>query len=122
MENIEKLLEMLPEGYEAAAKETGAFGRKREITSVYDLLMLVFLYVAHGLSNNDEDVLIIVARPMSRDTMRCPLCGKRCKGYDSSRKKFRQIPLYLSKFTFTIQTHVPNFFSRVCLDSLQYIS
>jgi len=41
MENIEKLLEMLPEGYESAAKETGAFERKRGITTVSDLLMLV---------------------------------------------------------------------------------
>ena len=56
MENVEKLLEMLPEGYEAAAKETGAFGRKREITSVSDLLMLVFLYVAHGLSHLEVSV------------------------------------------------------------------
>ena len=41
---------MLPEGYEEAAKETGAFKRKREITTVTKLLTLVFLYVAHGLS------------------------------------------------------------------------
>jgi transposase len=35
---------------------------------------------------NDEEILVIKARPMSRDTNRCPKCGKRCKGYDSSNK------------------------------------
>jgi len=49
MGNIEKLLEMLPEGYEKAANETGALKRAREIKTAFDLLMLVFLYVAHGL-------------------------------------------------------------------------
>jgi transposase len=37
----------------------------------------------------DEDVLVVKARPMSRDTNRCPKCGKRCKGYDSSSKMRR---------------------------------
>jgi len=41
MGNVEKLLEMLPEGYEEAAKETGAYKRKREIETVADLLKLV---------------------------------------------------------------------------------
>ena len=50
MENIEKLLEKLPEGVEKAANETGALKRRREIKTAYDLLMLVFLYIAHGLS------------------------------------------------------------------------
>jgi len=56
MENIEKLLEMLPEGYEKAAKETGAFKRAKEVKTAYDLLMLVFLYVAHGLSHLEVSV------------------------------------------------------------------
>lgn len=34
----------------------------------------------------EEEILVIRARPMIRDTHRCPLCGKRCQGYDSSRK------------------------------------
>jgi len=38
---------------------------------------------------NDEDVLVIQARPMSRDTKRCPKCGKHCNGYDSSNKARR---------------------------------
>ena len=56
MENIEDLLEMLPEGYEEAARKTGAYTRKREIETVYDLLMLIFLYVAHGLSHLEVSV------------------------------------------------------------------
>ena len=56
MENIEKLLEMLPIGYEKAAKETGAFQRAKEVKTAFDLLMLVFLYVAHGLSHLEVSV------------------------------------------------------------------
>ena len=56
MENVEKLLEMLPKGYEDAGRETGAFKRKREIETVSDLLMLIFLYVAHGLSHLEVSV------------------------------------------------------------------
>jgi len=35
---------------------------------------------------NEEEILIIRARPLVRDTFRCPHCGKVCKGYDSYRK------------------------------------
>ena len=37
-------------------------------------------------SIGEENVLIIRARPLSRDANRCPKCGRRCTGYDSSRK------------------------------------
>ena len=37
-------------------------------------------------SNENEETLIIPARPLKRDTQRCPLCGKRSQGYDSSSK------------------------------------
>ena len=57
MENIEKMLEMLPGGYEEAANETGALTRRREIRTAYDLLMLVFLHVAHGLSHLEVSVV-----------------------------------------------------------------
>jgi len=39
--------------------------------------------------NNEEEVCIIAARPLSRDTNRCPICGKRCPGYDLTFKKKR---------------------------------
>jgi hypothetical protein len=57
MENIKKLLEMLPGGYEEAATETGALKRKREIKTAFDLLMLVFMYVAHGMSHLEVSVV-----------------------------------------------------------------
>ena len=57
MENIEKLLEMLPDGYEEAAWETGALKRRREIKTAFDLLTLVFMYVAHGLSHLEVSVI-----------------------------------------------------------------
>jgi len=50
MENIEKIIEKLPEGYEKAAKETGAFVKKREIKSVKELLLLIFCYIIYGRS------------------------------------------------------------------------
>jgi transposase len=34
----------------------------------------------------EEEILVIRARPMSRDQSRCPKCGKRCPGYDSATK------------------------------------
>jgi len=50
MENIEKIIEKLPEGYEKAATETGGFKQKREIKTVNDLMRLIFLYIVNGLS------------------------------------------------------------------------
>ena len=35
---------------------------------------------------SEEETLIIRAQPQKRDTNRCPLCGKRCPGYDSASK------------------------------------
>ena len=37
-------------------------------------------------TTDKEDMLIVCAKPPSRDTRRCPICGKRCQGYDSSSK------------------------------------
>jgi hypothetical protein len=57
MENIEKMLELLPAGFEKAANETGALKRKREIKTAADLLRLVFLYVVQGLSYLEVSVI-----------------------------------------------------------------
>ena len=40
-------------------------------------------------ANNEEEDLVIRARPFSRDTLRCPHCGKRSQGYDMFRKTRR---------------------------------
>jgi len=37
----------------------------------------------------DNELLIIRVRPYSRETSRCPYCGKRCPGYDSKDKMRR---------------------------------
>ena len=34
----------------------------------------------------EEEILVIRTRPMSRSQNRCPICGKRCPGYDSATK------------------------------------
>ena len=57
MENIEKMLKMLPQGFEEAATKTGALTRRREIKTAADLLTLVFLYVAHGFSYIEISVI-----------------------------------------------------------------
>ena len=38
---------------------------------------------------NEDEQLVIKARPLSRDRHRCPICGKRCQGYDSGTKTRR---------------------------------
>jgi len=37
----------------------------------------------------EEDICVIQARPLSRDAHRCPVCGKRCPGYDSANRTRR---------------------------------
>jgi len=39
--------------------------------------------------DTEEDICIIRARPLSREMHRCPLCSKRCPGYDSASKTRR---------------------------------
>ena len=50
MENIKEMLEYMPEGYEIAARSSGAMERAREIKSARDLLMLCLVYLYKGLS------------------------------------------------------------------------
>jgi hypothetical protein len=57
MENIEKIMEKLPEGYEQAAKETGAFKQAREVKSGRDLMHLILLYIVHGMSYIEVSVV-----------------------------------------------------------------
>lgn len=54
-----------------------------------------------------EDTLIIKARPMSRDTKRCPKCGKRYKGYDSSDKVRRWRSLDFGSYRVYIEAVAP---------------
>jgi transposase len=56
---------------------------------------------------NDEDTLVIRARPMSRDMNRCPKCGKRCKGHDSSGKVRRWRSLDFGSHRVYIEAFAP---------------
>jgi hypothetical protein len=47
---FENLLALLPEGWEAAAKETKAFQRGRGVGSAKDLLRIILLYLTEGVS------------------------------------------------------------------------
>ena len=38
---------------------------------------------------DEEDSLVVRARPFSRESKRCPDCGRRCQGYDSTAKARR---------------------------------
>jgi len=56
---------------------------------------------------NDEEILVIKARPMSRDANRCPKCGKRCKGYDSSTRLRRWRALDFGSYRVYIEAFAP---------------
>lgn len=56
---------------------------------------------------NDEEILVIKARPISRDTNRCPKCGKRCNGYDSSSKVRRWRSLDFGSYRVYIEAFAP---------------
>ena len=47
---FEQVLRFLPEGWEAKAKELGAFKRARGIQTVEELLRLILLYLTEGKS------------------------------------------------------------------------
>jgi transposase len=55
----------------------------------------------------DEETLVIKARPMSRDTKRCPKCNKRCKGYDSTNKERRWRSLDFGSYRVYIEAFAP---------------
>ncbi|MFP3089728.1 hypothetical protein LQZ21_05315 [Treponema sp. TIM-1] len=55
---FEQLVALLPEGWQAKAKELGAFERAREIKSPEDLLRLIFLYLTEGKSFAETSALV----------------------------------------------------------------
>jgi hypothetical protein len=59
--NFERLLSVMPEGWEDKAKELGALVRGREIKSALDLLRLVFLYLTEGKSFSGTAALLHLA-------------------------------------------------------------
>jgi hypothetical protein len=59
--SFERLLSVLPDGWQSKAKELGALQREREITNAIDLLRLVFLYLTEGKSFNGTAALLQLA-------------------------------------------------------------
>ena len=55
---FEELLQLLPEGWEAKAKELGALQRAREIKTAEELLQLILLYLTEGKSFRGTSALI----------------------------------------------------------------
>ncbi|MDR2602003.1 MAG: hypothetical protein LBC53_06080 [Spirochaetaceae bacterium] len=56
--SFEQLLSVMPDGWEAKAKELGALARGREIKNALDLLRLVFLYLTEGKSFSGTAALL----------------------------------------------------------------
>jgi transposase len=56
---------------------------------------------------NEEEMLVVRARPYSRDAFRCPHCGKACKGYDSYGKVRRWRSLDLGSTRVYIEAAAP---------------
>jgi hypothetical protein len=57
-DRFKQLLKLLPEGWEAKAKELGAFQRSREIKTPEELLRLILLYLTEGKSFAGTSALI----------------------------------------------------------------
>ena len=56
--NFERLLSVMPPGWQNKAKELGALLRGREIKKAIDLLRLVFLYLTEGKSFSGTAALL----------------------------------------------------------------
>ena len=56
---------------------------------------------------NEEESLVIFARPFKRDRLRCSHCGKRCQGYDSFRNTRRWRSLDLGSMRVYIEGFSP---------------
>jgi hypothetical protein len=59
--SFERLLPVMPEGWQDKAKELGALSRAREIKKAIDLLRLVFIYLTEGKSFRGTAVLLKLA-------------------------------------------------------------
>jgi len=57
--------------------------------------------------DTEEDICVIQAHPLSRDTHRCPICSKRCPGYDSTLRTRRWRSLDFGKQRVYIESKAP---------------
>lgn len=58
-------------------------------------------------ADEKEEILVVKVRPLVRDRLRCPHCGKRCQGYDSSKKLRRWRSLDLGSTRVYIEAPAP---------------
>jgi transposase len=58
-------------------------------------------------TDKDDEILIVKVQPFVRDKFRCPHCGKRCQGYDSSKKARRWRSLDLGSTRVYIEASSP---------------
>ena len=56
---------------------------------------------------SEEETLVIQAQPQSRDANRCPICQKRCPGYDSASKTRRWRSLDFGTMRVYIEANAP---------------
>lgn len=55
----------------------------------------------------DEEIFIVRAKPPSRERNRCPKCGRRCIGYDSTHKERRWRSLDFGSMRVYIEAYAP---------------
>ena len=58
-------------------------------------------------SKSDEEIFVIIARLPSRERNRCPLCERRCTGYDSSNKVRRWRSLDFGSMRVYLESFIP---------------
>jgi hypothetical protein len=101
--SFEQLLSVMPEGWEAKAKELGAWSRGREIKNAPDLLRLVFLYLTEGKSFSGTAALLKLTgiRSISKKAVftRFQKCGEwlrwLCEHIYRNNQAIREAPPWL---------------------------
>jgi hypothetical protein len=101
--DFERLLSVMPQGWEEKAKELGALVRGREIKDALDLLRLVFLYLTEGKSFSGTAALLQLAGicSISKKAVftRFQKCGEwlrwLCENIYRNNKAIREPPLWL---------------------------
>ncbi|MDR1219009.1 MAG: transposase [Treponema sp.] len=101
--SFERLLSVMPEGWEDKSKELGALVRGREIKNALELLRLVFLYLTEGKSFSGTAVLLQLAGicSISKKAVftRFQRCGEwlgwLCERICRNNQTMREPPLWL---------------------------
>jgi hypothetical protein len=100
---FERLLSVMPEGWEDKAKELGALARGREIKNALDLLRRVFLYLTEGKSFSGTAALLTLTGVCSITKKavftRFQKCGEwlrwLCEHLNRNNEAIREAPVWL---------------------------